>query len=142
MTRGPETPGAATYRPTDRVRARASYRRVQRQGVKVHTRSFIIMVHVSEAPTGSARLGVTVTRKVGNAVRRNRIKRVVREVFRRNRALFPPADIVFVAKRGLDADLDYASVHAEVNAARKALQRAGRKAAEAASARAAHAASR
>jgi len=45
-----------------------------------------------------------VTKKVGNAVQRNRIKRVVREVFRRNRHLFPPShDIVFVAKRDADA---------------------------------------
>jgi ribonuclease P protein component len=33
---------------------------------------------------GSCRLGVTVTRKVGRAVTRNRIKRVLREIFRRN----------------------------------------------------------
>jgi ribonuclease P protein component len=35
---------------------------------------------------GNARLGITVPKKVGNAVRRNRIKRVLRDVFRRHRA--------------------------------------------------------
>ncbi|PRP95691.1 Ribonuclease P protein component [Enhygromyxa salina] len=46
------------------------------------------------------RLGITVTRKVGNAVVRNRIKRLVREVFRQHRARLPPGlDIVWVAKQ-------------------------------------------
>ena len=121
--------GSERYRPSQRVRARADYRRVQRRGVKVHTRSFIVMVHVSSSvePT-TARLGITVTRKVGNAVRRNRIKRVVREVFRRERDLFPRADVVFVAKRHVTAEFDYATVLAEVRGARKALERAAARA--------------
>jgi ribonuclease P protein component len=46
------------------------------------------------------RLGITVTRKVGGAVLRNRIKRVMREVFRRHRAtLAPPLDLVVNARR-------------------------------------------
>lgn len=44
---------------------------------------------------GHCRLGVTATRKLGGAVRRNRAKRTLREIFRRNRlALAPPVDLV------------------------------------------------
>ena len=51
---------------------------------------------------GQCRLGVTVTRKVGGAVRRNRAKRLLREIFRRNRAaLEPPMDLVVNARVAL-----------------------------------------
>lgn len=84
-----------------RVRKRGEFRRIQSQGRKVHTKHFIVLVHPSLMETGDTRVGITVTKKIGNAVERNRTKRVLREVFRRNRDLFPPAsDIVVIAKRG------------------------------------------
>ncbi len=63
-----------------------------------------------------------MTKKVGTAVQRNRIKRVVREVFRRNRQLFPLShDLVFIAKRGA-TDIDYGSLLSEVQRAAKKLR--------------------
>ena len=63
-----------------------------------------------------------MTKKVGTAVQRNRIKRVVREVFRRNRQLFPHShDLVFIAKRGA-TDIDYGSLLAELQRAAKKLR--------------------
>jgi ribonuclease P protein component len=46
------------------------------------------------------RLGVAATRKLGGAVRRNRAKRLIREVFRRNKVA-PGFDVVVVPKREL-----------------------------------------
>src|SRR5690606_37435341 len=47
------------------------------------------------------RLEITVTKKVANSVGRNRVRRVVREVYRKNRDLFPKGcDIVVMAKSG------------------------------------------
>ena len=52
-----------------------------------------------ENDRGVCRLGITVTRKIGNAVRRNRIKRVLREIFRKNRELLrSPIDVVVNAR--------------------------------------------
>ena len=63
-----------------------------------------------------------MTKKVGSAVERNRVKRVVREVFRRNRQLFPLShDLVFIAKHGA-TDIDYGSLLNELQRAAQKLQ--------------------
>jgi ribonuclease P protein component len=102
-----------------RLLRRSEFLRVQTSGRRVHTAHFIILV----SPGQGSRLGVTVGRRVGCAVRRNRIKRVVREVFRRNRELFPAnCDVVLVARSGADR-LDYGSVKDELTRAQPALAR-------------------
>lgn len=105
-----------------RLQRRREFLRVQRSGAKHHTRFFLVFVAPSmvrergpapvargaassEAPVAkpglpATRLGVTVTRKVGKAVKRNRIKRLVREAFRREHHALPAGlDMVWVAKR-------------------------------------------
>ena len=68
-------------------------------------------VFVQANQLGRARLGIAATRKLGNAVVRNRAKRLVREVFRRNK---PPGglDIVVIPRREM-IEADYAHVEAE-----------------------------
>jgi ribonuclease P protein component len=118
-------PPAQRYRRTDRILSRTDFLRVQREGKRVHTPHFVIMV----LPAASQRLGITVTRKTAGAVGRNRVKRLVREVFRRERILFPPsAELVLLARAGAD-QLDYATVRDEVAQARTALSRAAQKSA-------------
>jgi ribonuclease P protein component len=105
----------------DRLLRRAEFLRIQREGKRVHTPHFVVMV----LPAARQRLGVTVTRRIAGAVGRNRIRRVAREVFRRNRGLFPPkSDLVLVARDGADR-LDYAALRAELAQVRTAMARAG-----------------
>jgi ribonuclease P protein component len=111
---------AQRFPRADRLRRRAEFLRVQREGKRVTTPHFAVMVLRAERQ----RFGVTVTRRVAGAVGRNRIKRLARELFRRERALFPPlCDVVLVARTGAER-LDYATLREELAQARAALMRA------------------
>ncbi len=81
-----------------RAMRRADFARVTGSGRRVSTRYFLVFLE-RRYDDGPARLGITVTRKVGNAVRRNRIKRLVREWFRLRKPLLGARDIVVIAKR-------------------------------------------
>jgi len=85
---------------SERIRKRRDYLLLYRSGKRVHTDHFIIVMHHNEV--GVKRLGITTGRQVGNAVKRNRIKRLVREFFRRNKHRFLDAcDTVIIAKKGI-----------------------------------------
>lgn len=63
---------------------------------------------------GYPRVGFVVAKKnVPGAVERNRVKRVLREVFRQNKSLFGSMDVVFIAKRGSEA-LDFSLAQKEI----------------------------
>jgi ribonuclease P protein component len=84
-----------------RLRARREFLHVQQVGVRVSTPHFILLVAAGPHPTAPARLGVTVTRKVGDSVRRNRVRRLVREAFRLQPGLLPAGiDLLVIAKDG------------------------------------------
>ncbi|OGP90192.1 MAG: ribonuclease P protein component [Deltaproteobacteria bacterium RBG_19FT_COMBO_43_11] len=89
-----------SYRKLERVNNTSRYRAIYQQGVWKASRNFTtITCHNNQ---GIKRLGVTVSKKAGNAVRRNRIKRLVKEFFRLNKALFPDGcDVVVMAKKNI-----------------------------------------
>lgn len=65
----------------------------------------MLFVLPREGNGSGVRIGLTVGRKVGNAVTRNRVKRVLREFFRLHQAsIDSPVDIVIVPKRTLNPE--------------------------------------
>jgi len=93
----------AGFHRSERVRRRVEYQKIYDQGTRVHSRYFTLFTLSNQLTFG--RLGIAATRKLGGAVVRNRAKRLIREVFRRNK-LAPGVDLVVVPKRDLlDADL-------------------------------------
>lgn len=91
------------------------------------SRSFVVLVAArrGRAPDALPRLGVTVSRRVGNAVVRNRVKRRVREWFRRNRGVFPPDRDVVVIARASAAEIPSAEVGRELEGAVRRLAQGG-----------------
>lgn len=91
----------------ERVRKRADFLRAQSRGRRLQGDYFLWIVY-ARGDGKPARIGVTVSRKVGNSVVRHRVKRWVREVFRRNKSAFPPScDVIAIAREGkIPASLD------------------------------------
>ena len=60
----------------------------------------LLLLHGEKNDLGRPRLGLTVSRRVGNAVVRNRWKRLLRETFRQTQHELPPFDMVVAPRRG------------------------------------------
>ena len=82
-----------------RLTEKAEFDRVHREGLRVSDGLFAVIARRNEL--GHARLGMAVgVRAAGNAVNRNRVKRVVRERFRLTQQELPPVDLVVNARAG------------------------------------------
>ncbi|MGE0882390.1 MAG: ribonuclease P protein component [Blastocatellales bacterium] len=89
------------------LRNSKQFRRVYDQGQRFHTSLFSAFILKNDS--GEQRIGITVTKKIGNAVVRNRCKRRLREAFRRqSESLMNLAgvDLVINAKASL-AEADF-----------------------------------
>jgi ribonuclease P protein component len=86
-------------RKEDRLLKRADFLALSQAGRRVYGGLFLALAASNRV--GRPRLGITVSRKVGGAVQRNRIKRLVREYFRLNRQrLKLSGDINIIARSG------------------------------------------
>lgn len=74
-----------------RLKKQTDFERVFRQGIIWAGSYFQFRVLKTYR---EARIGIAVSHRYGNAVQRNRVKRIIREVFRHNKAFFSGVDVI------------------------------------------------
>ncbi|MGC6423613.1 MAG: ribonuclease P protein component [Lentimonas sp.] len=89
---------------SQRLRKPSEFRQIRSQGNRIHCGSFIFQCLRRTLKSDPApRLSVIASRRVGNAVKRNYGKRVMREVFRKNLDALPlHSDLVLVLRSSFD----------------------------------------
>jgi ribonuclease P protein component len=125
--------GVNRLRRSDRLLKAKDFQRVARRGVRVSSASFAMLVAPlqtveSDRACGSrCRIGITTSRRVGSAVVRNRVRRAVREWFRRDgRAFEEDVDVVVIA-RSAAASLGVTETAAELASLREESESATRR---------------
>jgi ribonuclease P protein component len=103
--------GELSFPKHARLRKRSDFLKLSRWGKKTHSPNFVIITRPNHE--GATRLGLTVSAKVGNAVVRNRVKRLLRECFRQYRHQVPPNKDVLIIARKAAAGLSFSEVESE-----------------------------
>lgn len=105
-----------------RLRKRTEFQKVYEEGQRISGRLFTLFIRQSSSDA-PGRFGMTVSRKVGNAVVRVRVKRLLRESIRLCWNLFPIGSEAVFHARPVMRDADFAAVQFEV---KRALEKAAR----------------
>lgn len=101
--------GSSTLPKSERLQRGQQFRRAYEQGRKVAGRLFVLYVvddllePSRTRPPGGRAIGVVTSRKIGNAVTRNRARRLLREAYRRNKQkLKTNLQMVMVARTAIN----------------------------------------
>lgn len=85
---------------TVKINKNSAFLRLYRKGNKIFSENAVIYYKKNNLPYN--RLGITAGKKIGNAVCRNRAKRVIRQAYRENELIMPIGfDIVVVARTNI-----------------------------------------
>lgn len=96
----------------ERIARRRDFVGIQDGGWRVPGKVYTLMIRAGEGET--SRLGVTVSKKVGGAVVRNRVKRWIRESYRREKGRLRRATDVVVIARPEAARAGFSATRAEL----------------------------
>lgn len=87
-----------TFRPHERIRKRKDFFHIYKKGSRFRGRYFVLIYLANELT--SSRIAVVASKRIGNAVVRNRIKRTIRALYRTQKHLLPGHyDLVFIARK-------------------------------------------
>lgn len=89
--------GKQTLAKTERIQASWIFRQLYAEGRRQMGR--LVVLYVRARPTGDRQLGVVTSRRVGNAVQRNRARRLLRETYRHHKHQLPEhLQLVMIAR--------------------------------------------
>jgi ribonuclease P protein component len=112
-----------SFAAADRLHRSAEFLRLQRRGVRYQSPHFVLYLGKLQDDPDRARLGVTVSRRIGNAVVRNRVKRRIRESFRLElRAMIPAGVSIVVIARAGAGSLASTSIRSELSASLRSVE--------------------
>jgi len=100
-----------TFSRYNRIRKQTEFSAIYEQGVKLDSALFVL--YYTTNPLSYHRLGTTVSRKIGGAVVRNRVKRLYREMFRKNKPMGEPHFDLVLNARKASATATYAALERE-----------------------------
>jgi ribonuclease P protein component len=101
-----------TFQKKERLRKKKEFSQASR-GTRFDSKNFIVLV--SHNPLGIRRLGLTVSKRVGKAVKRNRIKRLLREFFRLHKEKMPESrDILIIVRKRVSHEIRYPDIVTEL----------------------------
>jgi ribonuclease P protein component len=87
-----------TLSPQERIRKKKDFSTLYKKGYR-HRGKYFNLIYLSNDLCFS-RMAVIASKKIGNAVKRNKVKRWMRALFRKNKKLLKnPLDIIFIAKK-------------------------------------------
>lgn len=106
-------------RSRQHIRRQADFAAVRNEGRRQHGAAFIFAVRRRPADASSdlPRFAVVASRRVGNAVTRNLLKRRMRVIFRENQTLFPGDVDVIVTLQARAAEVAFADLERHFRAA-------------------------
>jgi ribonuclease P protein component len=102
-----------SFTKEERIVKKEEFISLKRDGRRYYTDNFVLIIHNNGRDI--TRLGTIVSKKVGNSIKRNRIKRLIREYFRLNKKKIPKGHDIIIVAQTKNNNLDFFKVQEELN---------------------------
>ncbi|MFW6377234.1 MAG: ribonuclease P protein component [bacterium] len=103
----------------DSLKKNKEFRRVYNRGKSIASRYLVLYYFPNQSQ--ESKLGLSISKKIGNAVVRNKIRRRIKEIIRLKKNIKRGFDLIFIARMPI-VELDYSRMEKDVN---KLIKRAG-----------------